>query len=428
MFKRKILVPCITTFFIGLLSINVFAHEHTSDCYAGTIHSCDGNETTYGLCYNTPIYHTHTDECYSIECKATDTTNTKNDLESICSICNSNYVEEIISCNHCGATSTNYFYCSNETCENYKKENMTITHNVLTGENIVKFGELICNKTDTSIEKYQKTCEKDNGAYYYGSEKVNAICDKVVISIKPIEEFQNTNNPNLKLLATFLDGHTAEIDPTSTSYLSNMTYTNAQIQLNYYGLCKNANSYGNLSTTLTLSTPTQLPTPTSTPIPTEEPTPTPTQTITQEPTKIITTEPTQELTTIPNPYDPTQEPIIDTTQKPTIQPTQIEYIIEENNNNGLVITIIVLIVILIIFFTVLNFLLFRDNDNKYEEDEYEEEEEEDDDDEYDDEQDDYTNINIKEYNNVYDKEYNNSIKEYEKELGNSIQQILNEKK
>jgi hypothetical protein len=416
MLKRKILIPCVTTLFIGILSVNVFAHEHTNECYAGTIHSCDGNETTYGLCYTTPIYHTHTTECYSTECKAIDTTNTKNNLVSICSVCNSNYIEEIITCNHCGATSTSYFYCSNETCENYKKEDMTITHNALTGDNIINFGDLVCNKIDTSIEKYQKNCEKENGAYYYGSEKVNAICDKVVISIKPVEENQNTNNPNLKLLATYLDGHTSEIEPTSTSYLSNMTYTNAQIQLNYYGLCKNANSYGNLNTVLILSTPTEIPTPIQTTTPTIEPT-----------TIIITPEPTQELTNIPNPYEPTQEPTIEITKEPITQPTQIEYIIEENNNDGRVIIMIVLIIVVIIFFTILNFFLFRDKEiDEYDEDE---DEDEDEDNIYNNRQYECVN-NIKKSNNLYNKEYDDSMNEYERELGNSIQQILkeNEKK
>lgn len=49
-------------FLFCLFNVNTFAaHTHTSNCYPGTLHICDGDENTYGTCYKEQIstYHTH---------------------------------------------------------------------------------------------------------------------------------------------------------------------------------------------------------------------------------------------------------------------------------------------------------------------------------------------------------------------------------
>ena len=152
---------------------------------------------------------------------------------------------------------------------------------------------LNCGKTEQSIEKttYLKTCKKTSGNYYNSKgEKISPTCNQVIVSIKPKTEKQTTFNPDFTLVATYLDGHIAEIKPSIANYNENQTYKNEKVTLTYNGFIGSASNKSSISTYIYLTTPI---------------TPTPTQTITPTPTLVVI---------------------------PTTNPTPTEIIVDINNN------------------------------------------------------------------------------------------------
>lgn len=325
------------------------SHVHDANCYNGTQHICAGSPTEYGLCYTEKVveyhthtgdptlgepngcytkenitYHVHNDTCYqNVEKNCTHTTN-MGSTESLstqayylCPKCGEfkfNGYKTAFPCNNSGKVENVYIGL----CENCGYQgNATVSTqdgtNVLTYTHKVTTNDLVCGKTETTIESktyelgcgktsetienttYIKTCGKTNGAYYnLKGQKIEPTCDDTVISIVPAKQFQTTNSPDFTIVATYLDGHTEEIQPTTAAYNSSYKdYDKSPIELTYSGFITKAGNRGTIATYLYLTTPkesvsptptpamlistptpitTQLPEPTATPIPTLIPT------------------------------------------------------------------------------------------------------------------------------------------------------------
>ena len=71
-----------------LLNKNVYAeHSHTNECYINaTQHICDGNNSTFGNCYNIALTHIHDLSCYDRMCSGGDFEVTHTYIEN-CSKC-----------------------------------------------------------------------------------------------------------------------------------------------------------------------------------------------------------------------------------------------------------------------------------------------------------------------------------------------------
>lgn len=108
----------------------------------------------------------------------------------------------------------------------------------------------------STATQYTRTCGKTEGYYYSGTTRVYETCDGVVTKIEPLIATQNTEHSRLdfSLKATYLDGHTAIINPTSTTYDSSKTYNNETITLSYNGKITNASTTSTLTTTITVTT------------------------------------------------------------------------------------------------------------------------------------------------------------------------------
>lgn len=272
-------------FLITLIGIttNVYAHEHTGDCYGGTLHTCQGDLTNGGACYSQVAQNCLGTMTYTEESKTTSKcASCSAEIQGItfytvkCSACpfSGKAVDQPSTCPSCGA-------------------------NLGLIEGYIKFGST-CPQT---YNVYQKTCNKTTGKYYNSQgQYLNPSCNYVIVSITPKVQNQVTDNPDFTIIATYLDGHTQEKQPTKVDYSPNKKYNNSSITISYSGIVTRAGNQGTLTTSITLSSPTPITTPT--PTPTKVTTPTPTQVITPTPTTIITptTLPTQQIT----PIAPTQ--------------------------------------------------------------------------------------------------------------------------
>jgi hypothetical protein len=321
----------------------------------GTQHICSGSPTEYGACYTEKImdYHKHTGDptlgqangCYTKEvityhkhnlncytnqeedCTHTITMGSNGSVVStsyyICPECGQVKFNGYKTSLTCDETSLSYpvyaglcetcGYTGNATITNagdtetpatleYKHKKTTKTLTCGKDETTIesKTYELGCGKTVDTVEKttYLKTCNKVNGAYYNTNGiQVEPTCNAVVISIAPKTQFQTTKTPNFTLIATYLDGHMAEIQPTTASFDSTAKYNNTAIELTYTGDITKAGNRGTLATYIYVTTP-QDTTIKTTPTPTVTPSPTINQGTTIE-----------SITTIPA---PTQTPIEET--------------------------------------------------------------------------------------------------------------------
>lgn len=108
---------------------------------------------------------------------------------------------------------------------------------------------LVCEKQEGDIEGYTCSCGKFDGKYYTSSgREVSPICDKIVTSIRPkesrIKTYFGEEPKSMKAIATYLDGHTEEVD-VDCNYKSEHAKVdvNESYNLLYTGRIKNA-SYG----------------------------------------------------------------------------------------------------------------------------------------------------------------------------------------
>ena len=322
-----------------MLQIPVFAaHSHNADCYGGTLHICSGNSTSGGACYT----------ARQQSCQGKMTYKGLATVTFKCASCgkeNGTGNKFSASCSACSFTGIAYDDANGRTC--------SCGGNIIPGDETIRLKSSCPNV----FTVYDKTCNKVSGEYYNSQgQKLSPNCQHVVTSIKAKNPTQTTDSPDFTLIATYLDGHTAEIQPTSVNFNVSKTYNNEPVTLTYNGTINKVGNIASLTTTITLTsktpayttptprptgvitvTPTNLPTQrpivTPTPRPTivvtptvivETPTPTPTKTPTQNPTPSITETPTKTPTTAPteNPVTPSVSVDLPSIETPTPTPTE----------------------------------------------------------------------------------------------------------
>ena len=117
--------------------------------------------------------------------------------------------------------------------------------------------ELSCEKVQGEfVDSYALSCDKILNAYYCGAERIFETCGVVVTSIEPVISTQNVARARIdfNIKATYLDGHTRIIAPSSTNYDSTKDYNGEEVILYYTGIVNKAGENGTLSTTMTLTT------------------------------------------------------------------------------------------------------------------------------------------------------------------------------
>jgi len=177
---------------------------------------------------------TSTVDSYSTDCGKTTST-----IDSYSLGCGKTTSTVVSYSRNCGKTTS--------TIESYSK-------NCGKSTSTVESYSLSCTKSTGT--NYTLTCTKTSGAYYSGSTRVYETCSNIITKIEPLISTQNTEHARLdfSLKATYLDGHTAIITPTSTTYDSSKTYNNETITLSYNGKITNASTTGTLTTTITVTT------------------------------------------------------------------------------------------------------------------------------------------------------------------------------
>ena len=207
-----------------------YTHTHTSDCYP------EG-----------ATQHKHTDACYadasqhdcggSIEWTEIGSADTK--------------------CPKCGATIKIHYYSGKSTgCG--RKFTSTVHDRCascgykitqINSNELVSYPQNKCKYNTGKKGLYQLVCGKEAGAWYdKNGKKVQPSCSKVVVGITAKETSQHTDTPDFTLIALYLDGHTAYIQPTSTDYDSSKKYANSVIYLNYEGEIMRIGNQGKLTT------------------------------------------------------------------------------------------------------------------------------------------------------------------------------------
>lgn len=238
------------------------AHTHSDGCYFGTKHICSAYG---GSCY-TGVYHVHApgggtrvyyDEttktngakysapggCYTklenYYCEGKNCTskicNTVMYIPSISYISKDSTTAKTTKCTYCGVSKTCYQWYFGKRCHNCANvfegktgayycsaacmfnQHKTVTVDVC--KKIVYYcpGKharytCSCGKTTSTIERYNKTCGKINGGYYDGNTLQSALCNQVVISVKPVNSGEQVilqgDNIDVGGLITYMDGHT----------------------------------------------------------------------------------------------------------------------------------------------------------------------------------------------------------------------------
>ena len=308
-FKKLIICSFLVLAFFGMKK-NVYAHEHTGDCYGGTLHTCQGDLKNGGSCYTQGPQNclgtmTYTEESSnSIKCASC-----ANEIQNVkiysvkCSDCSfvGKAIDQPATCPSCNA-------------------------NLGLPQGYIKFG----SNCPQIFNVYTKTCNKTSGKYYNSQgQYLNPSCNRVVVSITPKTQNQVTDKPDFTIIATYLDGHTEEKQPSKVDYSVGKKYNNSTIEISYSGIVTRAGNQGTLKTSITLSTPTPITTPTPT-----QTQPTPTPTIATTPTIVPTTQPTPSTITTPTIAPTTQPtpstPITDTTQESNNGDNQ-EVMVESNS-------------------------------------------------------------------------------------------------
>ena len=115
-----------------------------------------------------------------------------------------------------------------------------------------------CGKSETVPEKtvYKKTCGKESGHYYDASGKeVQPVCSQIAVSVAPKVPVQTAQTPDFTLTVTYLDGHTAEVQPQRADWSAQGVYKDQDISLYWTG---QSNAYGQKTqfvTSFKLTTP-----------------------------------------------------------------------------------------------------------------------------------------------------------------------------
>lgn len=293
-FKNIFLLSLISSILISS-SISVYAsHEHNSNCYPGTKHTCKGDEINGGDCFMKPIYHQHNNDCYSLECngKNVNNTYTASETNEICLVCNQPLGVVTIACPDCSIENTS-FGCHNRNCTEYVSE-PTLQHTYMTLEKAIEQKNYLCDKSETTVDKWENSCGKKNNSWYNTNNiEVTPSCSFIVTNIKAIYNEQKLTNVesgiDMTIEVEYLDGHkdlkVADFNDFSKSFGS---ATSKTVNLYWTGI---GDAYGNqkqFSCKLNCLAPTSTPTPT--PIPTVTPTVTPTPTKELTPTMEIQTE------------------------------------------------------------------------------------------------------------------------------------------
>ena len=236
--KKKTLLLSTFIMFVLLFPFNVYAeHSHTSDCYNNAeLHTCIGDAQNGGACFSVPIYHSHTNDCYSHTCSGNNIDAQHTEMPR-CLSCGGMFYKTNFICLDCGA-SLEFNYCTTPDCVNYgtsSEQYDKISHNSLSDEKAIYYGNVICGKSETTIEYYANSCMKENGKFYSNSGEIaKPECGTVAVSWKAENENPNGKNISTKVVITYLDGHKSTIEASYSNIGDidfNSTYTNYPLTL-----------------------------------------------------------------------------------------------------------------------------------------------------------------------------------------------------
>ena len=111
-----------------------------------------------------------------------------------------------------------------------------------------------CYTYDSASGKYVKTCGKTSGNYYNSKgEYLLPQCASVGVSAEAAVPEQTGKEPDTRLKVTFLDGHTAEVKASGSSFDRTKYYNGGKVHVWWSGLVGSASSYGKLSADITFT-------------------------------------------------------------------------------------------------------------------------------------------------------------------------------
>ena len=216
--------------YISVTSLN---HAHADACYNGTMHIHTGSPSSWGGCYQ----------------------GAGSSGEEYCGTVSGSRIYEksyTISCDNCGYYGTYTVWTHEGTCsgcgyEIYIHEEGSEFYCDFCGDSNSYGSSSPCSGTgshyiETGSPTYALNCGKTEGTYYNASgQTCSPLCAQVVTNLVPAEPVQTpiAGDPiNLKATATFLDGHTAEVNCSVTNY-NDALFNETQSVTFSYGSYKN---------------------------------------------------------------------------------------------------------------------------------------------------------------------------------------------